>query len=585
MGKYRKEIKNQQSGQAKKERMKLAIGASAVILAGGGIIGFAVYQNHQNLYGTYCKVGEHELSRIEYEFFYNSTVNNFLTSYGSYLSAFGLDTSKPFSEQQYSEGMTWEQYFQSQTLELLKEVLILSDAANESGYKLDEKTYTEFYDNAEETSKEYELTLDEYIKQMYGTNATKKNIEKTLRTYFLASDYAEYLQNNELVPSKEEIEDYYNKNKDDYDKVSYRVFAIQADPSLNDKKEDSKDNLKSSSDEKDKETDTKQNVSENDSASEQEYTDEDWEIAIKNAKDKANEFFEQVYDEETFKELCIKYSNEEQKETYTKNDMSLQTNVLKANMTPCLAEWLMDDAREKDGTAVIEDSETNTYYIVYFLERKRDDTPTVDVRHILISPESVDPIKEDATEEQKQEYDKKLADADKNAKEKAEQLYKDWKSNEATEEAFAKLADANSKDGADGGLYKEVSQGEMVEEFNNWIFDKSRKQGDTDIVKTDYGYHIMYFVGNNIPEWQVNIRYQLTNEAYEDFVARRIDNYEFKDIKGELTKTAENNTVSSTQTDNVSEISNTSETNTSTSNQKETSLDTSSADTKTSEEK
>lgn len=77
MGKYRKEIKNQQSGQAKKERMKLAIGASAVILAGGGIIGFAVYQNHQNLYGTYCKVGEHELSRIEYEFFYNSTVNNF----------------------------------------------------------------------------------------------------------------------------------------------------------------------------------------------------------------------------------------------------------------------------------------------------------------------------------------------------------------------------------------------------------------------------------------------------------------------------------------------------------------------------
>ena len=222
--KYRKEIKNQQSGQAKKERMKLAIGASAVILAGGGIIGFAVYQNHQNLYGTYCKVGEHELSRIEYEFFYNSTVNNFLTSYGSYLSAFGLDTSKPFSEQQYSEEMTWEQYFQSQTLELLKEVLILSDAANESGYKLDEKTYTEFYDNAEETSKEYELTLDEYIKQMYGTNATKKNIEKTLRTYFLASDYAEYLQNNELVPSKEEIEDYYNKNKDDYDKGCIKTW-------------------------------------------------------------------------------------------------------------------------------------------------------------------------------------------------------------------------------------------------------------------------------------------------------------------------------------------------------------------------
>ena len=35
----------------------------------------------------------------------------------------------------------------------------------------------------------------------------------------------------------------------------------------------------------------------------------------------------------------------------------------------------------------------------------------------------------------------------------------------------------------------------MVSEFNDWIFDPARKAGDTDIVKTTYGYHIMYFVG------------------------------------------------------------------------------------------
>ena len=35
----------------------------------------------------------------------------------------------------------------------------------------------------------------------------------------------------------------------------------------------------------------------------------------------------------------------------------------------------------------------------------------------------------------------------------------------------------------------------MVTEFNNWIFDDARKAGDVEIVKTSYGYHIMYFVG------------------------------------------------------------------------------------------
>ena len=29
--------------------------------------------------------------------------------------------------------------------------------------------------------------------------------------------------------------------------------------------------------------------------------------------------------------------------------------------------------------------------------------------------------------------------------------------------------------------------------FDAWCFDASRQPGDTGIVKTDYGYHIMYF--------------------------------------------------------------------------------------------
>ena len=35
----------------------------------------------------------------------------------------------------------------------------------------------------------------------------------------------------------------------------------------------------------------------------------------------------------------------------------------------------------------------------------------------------------------------------------------------------------------------------MVSAFNNWCFDKNRKAGDTEIVLTEFGYHIIYFEG------------------------------------------------------------------------------------------
>lgn len=40
-----------------------------------------------------------------------------------------------------------------------------------------------------------------------------------------------------------------------------------------------------------------------------------------------------------------------------------------------------------------------------------------------------------------------------------------------------------------------VSIGQMVAEFEAWCYDPARKVGDTGIVQTDYGFHVMYFVG------------------------------------------------------------------------------------------
>lgn len=118
------------------------------------------------------------------------------------------------------------------------------------------------------------------------------------------------------------------------------------------------------------------------------------------------------------------------------------------------------------------------------------ETCTVDVRHILIQPEGGTPSEDGTTTV----YSDEAWEA---CYQKAQEILDAWKSGEATEDSFAELAKEHSADGnaSQGGLYTGVTEGYMVETFNDWIFDKTREYGNVDIVKTQFGYHIMFFVG------------------------------------------------------------------------------------------
>ena len=101
------------------------------------------------------------------------------------------------------------------------------------------------------------------------------------------------------------------------------------------------------------------------------------------------------------------------------------------------------------------------------------------------------------------------------AKTKAEAILKEWTEGDATEESFAALATEKTTDPGSketGGLYEGVYPGQMVTAFNDWCFEEGRKVGDTGIVQTDYGYHVMYFSGDNETSYR---DYMITNELLE----------------------------------------------------------------------
>ena len=187
--------------------------------------------------------------------------------------------------------------------------------------------------------------------------------------------------------------------------------------------------------------------------------------------------------------------------------------------------WLFDSARQPGDSDVLFNESASTYYVVRFNERYRDEVKTVDVRHILIQ------VDEDGLDSEADDYDTQLQARKDEAKAKADEILAQWKSGDATEDSFAALANEYSEDpgsNTTGGLYTQVTKGSMVTAFDEWIFDDSRKSGDADIVYaertnsgSDYkGYHIIYFVGDDLPAWQVTVTNALKNADYNDWYSQ-----------------------------------------------------------------
>lgn len=131
------------------------------------------------------------------------------------------------------------------------------------------------------------------------------------------------------------------------------------------------------------------------------------------------------------------------------------------------------------------------------------DSKYVDVRHILLSVEGGTTDESGATTYSDEEWEA--------CRVKAQGVLDQWLAGEKTEDSFATLANENSQDpgsNTTGGLYEDVTTGQMVEPFDAWCFDEGRTPGDYGLVKTSYGYHVMYFVGSS-PIWPERSRADL----------------------------------------------------------------------------
>lgn len=430
---------------------------------------------------TAMTVGEHEISAAELNYFYVDAVNEFYSQYGSYASMFGLDVTKPLNEQIISEedGTTWADNFMETAKYNIQTTYALANAAKAAGYELTESDLAGVQ-NAMSSLELYAAmyqypSTEMYLKAMYGNGATVDGYRAYYELRILAMSYEQYysdsLSYDDAALRAAEAENYA-----EYSSFTFNSYYLPASKFL------------------------QGGTTAEDGTTT--YSDEETADSVKACEEAANALLEMEIDsviafDEAIAGLEVNVGDDAAKSTP-------YTNYAYANINSYTQSWIADDARKEGEIGVLAsttestDADGNTttkingYYIVYYIGSNDNIFPLRNVRHILIEFQGGTTDESGVTVYSDEE---KAA-----AKEQAQALLDEWMAGEATEDSFATLANQNTQDPGSvstGGLYEDIYPGQMVTAFNDWVFDESRKSGDTGLVESNYGYHVMYYVGES----------------------------------------------------------------------------------------
>ena len=435
-------------------------------------------------------VNDHKISNAELNYFYMDYVNNFYSSYGSYASMLGLDTTKPLDEQVIDEenGTTWADNFMESAKENAKSVYALADEANAEKFTLSEEDQAALDNNLSNMSLYAKLygysDVDTFLKAQYGHGATEETYRAYSELRALASAYQTHYSES-LTYSDADLR---AADSEAYDAYTYNTYYLAVSRFL------------------------EGGTTAEDGTTT--YTDEERAAAVAAAEEAAKSLTgEEIA---TLADLDAAIAALPVNADTTAAS-SAHADTLSSAISGTYSDWVKDNARKEGDITYVASTSTSTgedgsettttdgYYVIYYIGSNDNTFPLKNVRHILVSFEGG--TTDSNTNVTTYSDEEKAA-----AKEKAEELLNQWKSGDATEDSFAALATENSTDPGsveNGGLYENIYPGQMVATFNDWCFDESRKPGDTGIVETNYGYHVMYFVGDA----QQNYRdYLITND-------------------------------------------------------------------------
>lgn len=533
---YREERKERLAKKAAKNAKKAPVFSKAKRIAGKVIavvlvvaIAVGAVGGVLNFFGTPQKVikvsvagdKNYSFSLAEFNYFYYSVWENIMnTAYqyeyqysqygmsGGGVMATGYDYTKSPALQEYKDdysnftgitladlgkdSATWADVIENLAVSQLIQVKHGAKLAKEAGLSITPEQQTEI-DNLikeyAETAQKNDYSTNRYLRQVFGNGITEKLIREMAEAQSLANTYFEKVSTDtENAITKEQIDEKYNSDRNSYDIVTLRAYPFAADYA-----EDADDATK--------------------------------DTARKAAKAKADEFLKTAVNEQTFIELAAKeLKKDKDNKDKDADETTAMKNAYKNNITSSICEeaanWAFNADTKVGDSKVFAATEDDFFVVMLTVAPHKDTTSSGnDVRHILFK------FPDKQKDSDGKEID--LTDAQKaKVREEAEKVLELYKKN-PTEENFINLTkehtqdvDSNGNPNSDG-LYEGITaSSSYVKNFLNWSIDEKRKTGDVEIVETEYGYHIMYYVKSQGETWEQNIRNEILSSASEALAAQ-----------------------------------------------------------------
>lgn len=366
--------RKQKEKEQKEERAAKIIGwilGIAVIAALVTTVGISVFSRVSAAKGTYIQVGDASISKLEYDYYYNSTVNSYITSYGSILPYMGLDTSADFDTQAYSDNLSWKDAFdQMATQQIMQNKALIADAEKNSYvYENKDSEYDSFLEGVKTAAGEAGESLSKYYRQAFGEYATPANTKDFVMESIVASAYYNKLL-EDMAPAEDEIKAYYEENKAEYDKVDYKHYTFTAD-------------VKADSDE------------------------EEISKAMEEIKTQAEEMAKAREAGEDFNALCEEYDSKTNTAEDTSEDAANEDTEYpyheelgkyRTYMSALFSDWLYDDVRQKGDVTVLTDEDAHKCYVVEFDNRYFDEEDNDSISSVIASQRVSDYVDEIAKE-------------------------------------------------------------------------------------------------------------------------------------------------------------------------------------------
>ncbi len=368
---------------------------------------------------------------------------------------------------------TNREYFLDLTAQEMRTTQILYDDARAHGYSIEEDHYVlanAYIDWLSGKADEIGVSLDTYIKGVFGNQVNQQTVVNTLAKKYFTEDYASGAKLEELSASDEQAEAAYQADRTSYDVVNYKILRIT-------------------------------------------YEQRD-QAFIDTANLHARQIIEEMgHDPSTFEQIASQYFSGEAQSVLAEPDSTLVSDVRYADFTHSdFRDWLFDPERVPGDSNIYTDDDGFPIILV-FVSRDRQRVPLRDVRFAYI------PI-------QMEEGAPGLPITE--AQMLAQEIYE----NANSERDMMEIENIYNDQILSGALSvthsNDTYPGKYDGILGSWIFSDARVAGDKVFLETESGYYIVYLISiSENEEWYDRVNSFIRMNNYQAFINEMMTEYTY----------------------------------------------------------